>query len=273
MMRYSMECILGIIIYGVMCTVIEHLSTILVPPLPFLNPQTLMPGSGAPPVQIPTSQILTHLAMLLLVGAVTNALLTSPLTGGMRSIALRAAWGQKPDLSQLFSGFRNYARWVAVAFLRMGLNLFTMSPFWIACWLSLPYLKHFADTSIYASNAIDLLRAAGPAIPIMLVGLLLWAAIGTAFLARWYFVEFLMVEGMPVLDAFEHSATMTQGIRVQVIAYSFAVFIFGMVISMLTCSLGMILFAPIAFYGRAAMYAEVRYQLAGMRPGAPSYHY
>lgn len=161
--------------------------------------------------------------------------LLAPLFGGLSILLLNATRDNSPSINDLFSGYRNYWKWVGLYF------LISM----------IAFIAEFIGILGFSIMSLG--------IAISLVVLM------TAIMVRWLFIFFAAADGAGIIESFKKSAEMTKGIRLPLFGILIVLWLFATA-GVIACGIGVILTSIIAALAITSIYVDLKSQMSGTAP-------
>ena len=201
------------------------------------------------------------LCIIPILGVIAFVLLVPALFGGGMRFFLNAVNSQRPDISDLFTGFREFGKWLMITVILVVVAFLLAIP-----QLIVNHLTGFSPGFIPHHNFLHpmtpmAIPAATPMSTSALgYGVSLLTSIACAFVfARWMFVFPAAAEGYGHLEAFGRSSQMTAGRRWLLFWILFVVKLLG-VAGILACGIGILFTLPLALCAYVSLYNAVKVQ-------------
>lgn len=150
-----------------------------------------------------------------------------PLFGGLTLFYLNMVKGRKPEINDVFAGFRDFGKWLGVGWLFILMFLGSMIPLVISGLVAGIVLYPLRQSALHSAPALANGLLAGM-IASLVIGAFISAAIWIILIVRYFFVYYTAAEGAGVLEAFGQSAEITRGIRLELFVVAILLTLFTM---------------------------------------------
>lgn len=180
------------------------------------------------------------LAPLALLVPIADIWIAPPMYAGLILLLMAALRDTRPNMDELFAGFRRMKPWMGVFWLWFLISTVANIPYFLA---AIPSAGKKEPT--------------GPEVLLLFGGLgvsMVLAAIATTI---WGFAFFLVADGMGTMDAFRESATMTRGHRLQLLLLLIILMLVYMA-GYMVCCVGALVSIPVAAMAWIAAYDQLR---------------
>jgi uncharacterized membrane protein len=194
-------------------------------------------------------------------------LLQFPFFGGLTLFYLNMVKGRKPEINDIFAGFRDFGRWLGVGWLYIAIFLISMIPLLVSGAVA-GMLYYLRETALHSEPALANGLLAGMIISLV-IGFVGSAAIWIVLLVRYFFAYYAAAEGAGVLEAFGRSAEMTRGVRFQLLLITILMTLFTAA-GMLVFCMGQLFTALIAKMVYTAIYLDLKGQMEFPGGSSPS---
>lgn len=189
------------------------------------------------------------------VGPFVSLFIAPPFVGGIIIMGLKAVREQTPEFGELFSGFRDYWRWMGVYWLFVVIILAAFIPAGVGALIA--YLLGTFKHSPAAPSEI-----AGVVI-MVLTGLISFAAYFVLAI-RYMFAWYEAADGVDIVESFKRSAEITEGRRWELLGIAIVLGLFS-IAGVIACGVGVILTSLIAYLA----YMHIYVNLKGDQPEPP----
>ena len=185
--------------------------------------------------------------------------LAFPFAGGLTLFYLNMMKGRKPEINDVFAGFRDFGKWLGVGWLYILIFLGAMIPFMLSGMIAV-VLYYLRESALHSEPALANGLLVGM-IASLIIGLAVSVVISVVLLLRYFFVYYTAAEGAGILEAFGRSAQLTRGVRFELLLIAILLTLFTMA-GMLVFFVGQIFTALIAKMVYTSIYLDLKAQEA-----------
>lgn len=189
-----------------------------------------------------------------------------PLWGGFTLFYLNMVKGRKPEINDIFAGFRDFGKWLGVGWLFILIFLASMIPLMISGLVAGVVLYPLRQAALDSEPALANGLLAGM-IASLVIGAFVSAIIWIILTVRYFFVYYAAAEGAGVLEAFGQGAELTRGVRFQLLLIAILLTLFTMA-GIVLFFIGQYFTAIIAKMVYTAIYLDLKEQMHPDQPVA-----
>lgn len=179
-----------------------------------------------------------------------------PLTAGLMIYYRRMSHGEKGDINQLFAPLKDIGKWMGVGWLYMLINIGTMIPLigaiFVSALILIPAIQNISN-----GNSDAYIPLIALAVLIIFSGMLLTFVLSLVLVTRYMFVWFAAADGAGIVESFNQSAQLTEGIRWNLLAV-YAGYMVLMMLGGLIFGIGQIVAAVLYMFGIALIYDDLK---------------
>ncbi|MHB1457757.1 MAG: hypothetical protein ACYC0V_12685 [Armatimonadota bacterium] len=179
-----------------------------------------------------------------------------PLTAGLMVYYRNMSHGEKGDINQLFAPVKDIGKWMGVGWLSMLINIGAMLPLigsiFVSALILIPAIQN--ASSGMSDTYIPLIALA---VLLILSGMVLTFVLSLVFVTRYMFVWFTAADGAGIIESFNQSAQLTEGVRWNLLAV-YAGYMVLMILGSIVLGVGQIVACILYLIGIALIYDDLK---------------
>lgn len=180
-----------------------------------------------------------------------------PLLGGLTILSLRIVRDENPNISDLFAGFKDYWKWIALGWIYIAAMIAaaipTVAAILVSVFLLEPTRHGIPSNNLVSSDSLTILM-----VVMIALGVCATVLIAILLSIRWFFITFVAADGGGIMESYRRSAEMAKGLYLPLFLIDILSFLAIMVASSITGGLGTYFIGTIALLATAHIYMDIK---------------